>query len=105
VAALHYPDVHGNGRGWEGAGGGAVLALLAFFGIPARRRSWRSMLGMLLLMAGLGSLAGCGGGGGPTTTTITDPGTTAGSYVFTVTGVGNPSVSPAVSETFTVVVN
>jgi hypothetical protein len=93
-----------NGR-WIGAGSGALLSLLVFFGIPARRRSWRSMLGMLLLMAGLGSLAGCGGGGGPTTTTITDPGTTAGSYVFTVTGVGNPSVSPAVSETFTVVVN
>jgi subtilase family serine protease len=94
-----------NRGGWIGAGSGALLSLLLFFGIPARRRSWRSMLGMLVLMAALGSLAGCGGGGGPQTMTITDPGTTAGSYVFTVTGVGNPSVSPPVSETFTVVVN
>jgi hypothetical protein len=88
-----------------GAGGGAVLAFLVFLGIPARRRSWRSMLGAMLLMAVLGSLAACGGGGGPSTTTTIDPGTSAGSYVFTVTGVGTPAVSPAVTETFTVVVN
>ena len=93
------------GSGWMGAGGGAVLAFLVFLGIPARRRSWRAMLGMLVLMAALGSLAACGGGGGSQTTTVTDPGTSAGSYVFTVTGVGTPAVSPAVTETFTVVVN
>jgi subtilase family serine protease len=92
-------------NGWMGAGGGAVLAFLVFLGIPARRRSWRSMLGAMLLMAVLGSLAACGGGGGPSTTTTIDPGTSAGSYVFTVTGVGTPAVSPAVTETFTVVVN
>jgi hypothetical protein len=95
-----------NRGGWIGAGSGALLSLLVFMGIPAQRRTWRSMLGTLVLMAALGSLAGCGGGSsGPQTTTETDPGTSAGSYVFTVTGVGTPAVSPAVSETFTVVVN
>jgi hypothetical protein len=95
-----------NRGGWIGAGSGALLSLLLFFGIPARRRSWRSMLGTLVLMVALGSLAGCGGGSsGPQTTTETDPGTSAGSYVFTVTGVGTPAVSPTVTETFTVVVN
>ncbi len=94
------------GSGWMGAGSGAVLALLVFLGIPARRRSWRAMLGAMLLMAVFGSMVACGGGGGGGgTTTITDPGTSAGSYVFTVTGVGNPAVSPPVTETFTVVVN
>ena len=38
---LVYPRL-GNGKGWLGAGTGALLALLVFFGIPARRRSWRS---------------------------------------------------------------
>jgi hypothetical protein len=95
-----------NRSGWIGAGSGALLSLLVFLGIPARRRSWRSMLGALVLMAVLGSLAGCGGdSNSPQTTTVTDPGTSAGSYVFTVTGVGTPAVSPAVTETFTVVVN
>jgi hypothetical protein len=95
-----------NRGGWIGAGSGALLSLLLFLGIPARRRSWRSMLGTLVLMAALGSLAGCGGGSsGPQTTTETDPGTSAGTYVFTVTGVGTPAVSPTVTETFTVVVN
>jgi hypothetical protein len=105
VAALTYPNVHGNGKGWLGTGGGVVLALLAFFGIPARRRSWRQMLGLLALVAVLGGLSSCGGGGGSGTTTTPDPGTSAGTYTFTVTGVGNPSVSPTVSTTFTVTVN
>jgi hypothetical protein len=91
------------GNGLFGAGGGALLALLAFFGIPARRRSWRAMLGMVALLVTLGSLAACGGGSGTTTTTI--PGTTAGTYTFTVTANGNPAIAPTPTTTFTVTVN
>jgi subtilase family serine protease len=101
-AALAYPRLPG--RGWSGAGGGAVLAFLLFLGIPARRRSWRSMLIVLIMMAALGSLAACGGGGsmggGSTGTSGTSPGT----YTFTVTGTGNPTVTPAPTTTFTVTV-
>ncbi len=90
--------------GW--AGGGAVLAFVIFLGIPARRRSWRAMLGVLALMLTLGSLAACGGGGGGGGGGgNSNPGTTAGSYVFTVTGTGNPAVNPATTTTFTVTVN
>lgn len=81
-----------------------MLALLVFFGIPARRRSWRAMLGALLLIAALGGLSACGdfwqAPGGNTA-----DGTTTGNYVFTVTGTGSPTVSPAVTTTFTVTVN
>jgi subtilase family serine protease len=105
VAGLVHPNVPGRGRGWAGAGGGAVLAFLLFLGIPARRRSWRSMLGVLVVMVALGSLSGCGGGGGGGSTTPPNPGTTAGVYTFTVTGTGSPSVSPIPSATFTVTVN
>ncbi len=101
---LTWPKMGGKGGAWTGAGGGAVLALLVFFGIPARRRSWRAMLGMLVAMAALGSLGACGGGGGGGPK-ITDPGTAAGTYTFTVTGTGTPAVSPAPTTTFTVVVN
>lgn len=104
IAALVLPKTNGHGRGWAGAGGGAILAFLVFLGIPARRRSWRSMLGMMVLMVALGSLAGCGGGGSGGGSTG-DPGTAAGTYTFTVTGVGNPTVSPAPTITFTVTVN
>jgi hypothetical protein len=102
TAALAYPKLPG--RGWAGAGGGAVLAFLLFLGIPARRRSWRSMLVVLIMMAALGSLAACGGGsstGGGSTGTS---GTSAGTYTFTVTGTGNPTVTPAPTTTFTVTV-
>ncbi len=50
------------------AGGSAALACFLFFGIPARRRAWRSMLGMLLFVV-LTANIGCGGGG----TTPTQP--------------------------------
>jgi subtilase family serine protease len=88
---------------------GAVLALLVFLGIPARPRSWRSMLGVIALLLGLGGLAACGsggtgggsGGGGGTS----NPGTASGTYTFTVTGTGNPAVTPAPTTTFSVTVN
>jgi subtilase family serine protease len=67
------------------AGGGVVVAALLFFGIPARRRSWRALFAILLFagIAGIGigcGSGGSGGGGGGGNT-----GTTTGSYVATVT--------------------
>jgi hypothetical protein len=92
----------GKGHGW--AGGGAVLAFLVFLGIPARRRSWQSMLGVLVAMVALGSIAGCVNARTDTAGPA-NSGTTAGSYTFTVTAIGNPSVTPAPTTTFTVIVN
>lgn len=100
-ASLQKPNI----GGWAEAGGGVVLALLVFFGIPARRREWRAFAGMLVLLFTLGSLVACGGGGGGGTTPTKDPGTTSGSYTFTVTGTGTPAVTPAATTTFTVTVN
>jgi hypothetical protein len=107
TAALSTPKLPG--RGYFGASGGTLLALLIFFGIPARRRSWRSMLGMLMLLAALGGMTACGsggstggGGGGGSTGT---PGTTVGLYIFTVTGTGNPAVATSPTTTFSVTVN
>jgi Pro-kumamolisin, activation domain/Bacterial Ig-like domain (group 3) len=88
--------------GWAEAGSGAVLALLVFFGIPARRRGWRAVLGALVLLATFGSLAACGGGG---SSGGGNSGTTSGAYTFTVTGTGNPAVAPTPTTTFTVTVN
>jgi hypothetical protein len=99
---LIYPGPRQKGRGWLGAGG-AVLALMVFLGTPARRRSWRSIVGAVVLMVVLGSMAGCGDfWQAPTGNTAA--GTTAGSYVFTVTGTGDPQIT-AVTTTFTVTVN
>jgi hypothetical protein len=102
TAQLARPEPHGTGREWMG--GGAVLALLFFFGIPARRRSWRSMLSAFLVMAALAGLAGCGDfWQAPAGNTA--GGTTAGAYTFTVTGTGAPAVSTAVTTTFAITVN
>jgi subtilase family serine protease len=83
---LVHPMRH-DGVPWYGAG--TALACLLIFGIPARRRSWRTMLGMLgILLIVTGGVLACGGGGGSGGgggggTSI--PGTTAGAYTVTVT--------------------
>jgi hypothetical protein len=67
-------------------GGGAILACIMLFGIPARRRRWRPALGMAaLLIVVAGSLLACGGGSKANCLVVT-PGTTPGSYTITVTG-------------------
>jgi hypothetical protein len=59
---------------------------LMLFGIPAHRRTWRTMLGMFILLAFLTcsviSCGGSGGGGGGKD----NPGTSAGTYTVTITG-------------------
>ena len=95
TADLVYPKL-GNRKGWLGAGSGAVLALLVLFGIPARRRSWRAMLSILVAMITLGALASCGGVGGGG-----NAGTTAGNYTVTVTGTSGATIA---SGTFTLTV-
>ncbi len=40
--------------------GGAALACLFLFGLPARRRSWQSLLGAVLLIAASVGISGCG---------------------------------------------
>jgi subtilase family serine protease len=102
TSALELPLAPGKGRGL--LDGGAVLALVILFGIPARRRSWRAMLGALVLMIALGSLAACGGGGGGGGGN-SDPGTASGAYTFTVTGTGTPAQTTGNTTTFTVTVN
>jgi trimeric autotransporter adhesin len=65
------------------AASSATLACVVFFGIPARRRRWRTMLGLVLFLVSVASgLSACGGGGMKGTS---NPGTTAGSYTVTVT--------------------
>ncbi|HET6169761.1 MAG TPA: hypothetical protein VFE01_06250, partial [Terracidiphilus sp.] len=70
------------------ARGGAVLACALLFGIPARRRTCQTVLGMVALLLALSaSVAACGGGGGGTSCpNVITAGTTAGIYTITVTG-------------------
>ena len=74
------------GKPWA-AGGSAILALLALFGIPARRRAWRRLVGLAALLVALGlGAAACGGGGGSITSSVA--GTTAGNYTVAIYGNG-----------------
>jgi hypothetical protein len=81
--------------------GGATLACILLFGIPARRCSWRTMLGILALLVvlsdgviacGGGGNAGGGGGGGGNS----NSGTTAGTYTITLTGTSGTTTATSI---------
>jgi hypothetical protein len=90
--------------------GAVSLCCLLLFGIPARRRRWRALLGCVLLAVALTAISACGGGGTQTTGSggggnpPPSNGTTPGAYTFTVTGTGDPAVTPAPTTTFTVTI-
>jgi FG-GAP-like repeat/Chitobiase/beta-hexosaminidase C-terminal domain len=90
------------GLPWRAAGG-AVLACILIVGIPARRRRWQALLGMVaLLVTFTGGVLACGGGGnaggGGGGKSIS--GTTPGVYTITVTGAsGSISTTGNVSLT------
>jgi hypothetical protein len=67
-------------------GGVAGLACVLLFGVPARRRSWQTVLGMLVLLLTLAAgFTACGSGGSSICNGGTG-GTTPGIYTITVTG-------------------
>jgi subtilase family serine protease len=81
--------------------GGAALACILLFGIPARRRRWRNLLGMVALLVALaGGALACGGGGGGVIPGVS--GTTPGNYTITVTGTSGSIVE---TNTVTLTVN
>jgi subtilase family serine protease len=70
--------------------GGAALACVLLFGIPARRRRWRAMLGMVALCVMLaGGLVGCVAPQGSACSASASGGTTVGTYTVTITGTSN----------------
>ena len=78
------------------ATGGAALACILLFGIPARRRRLSSMLGMFaLLMVLAGSAIACSGKASSVGGTTGTPGTTPGTYTVTLTGASGSMVQTA----------
>jgi hypothetical protein len=77
---------------------GASLAALLCFGLLPRRRWRRSMLLIALGVAATASFIGCGSSPSGSSAPPSNPGTTAGSYVVTVTATnGTAAVSTTVS--------
>lgn len=80
------------------AGSGAALAGLLLFVAPKRNRTWRPVLSLVLSFMALAGVMGCSSGSGPVPcVTVTKAGTSAGTYVVTVTG-----TSGAITKTGTV---
>jgi hypothetical protein len=99
-AALAYPKTNR----WSMAAGGAALACILFFGIPARRRGWKSMLGLLIFLSAMAGV-GCGGAStniGPNNPSV--PGTTPGVYTFSVTATDTKTATTTASTVITVTV-
>jgi hypothetical protein len=84
----------GSNAKWLGAGG-AVLACCLLFGIPARRRAWKSVLSAVLLLITIAGLSSC-----VTTPKLID----AGTYTFTVVGKDSKDGSNTATATVKVIV-
>ena len=102
--ALAYPETNRRTNRWDTVAGGAALACVLFFGIPARRRGWKSMLSLLVFLVAMAGV-GCGGGGGGGGGNSGTPGTTAGTYTFTVTATDSKTSTITATGTVTVTVN
>lgn len=88
------------------APGCAALACIFLFWAPKKRRQWRVMLGMVLLLVALASgVTACGGGGGAGSTgctTTSSAGTTPGTYTATISATSGAATAQG---TITIVVN
>jgi len=78
-AKLHIPF-----GAFSGYAGGSVLAFAIFLGVPRRRRRWSHLAGLLSFVV-FGAVLGCGSSGTTGTAKTGNPGTSAGTYVVTVT--------------------
>jgi hypothetical protein len=92
-----------SGIGPWGLGGGTVLAGLLMFGIASRRRHFISLLVILLMIVAGGSI-GCGGKFFTSSSSSSTPATTAGTYVFTVSGTDSANAKLVTSTTVTITV-
>jgi subtilase family serine protease len=93
-------DTRSSGSPWY-ASGGAALACLLLFGIPARRRAWQRYLGMVVLLVALVSgAAGCSSSF-TTNGTSAGSGTTPGIYLINVKGASGATTA-STSVTLTV---
>lgn len=89
------------------AGCGSILALVIFFGIPARRRDWHALLTLIAVLVLASAMIACGGGGGSRGGGggQSNPGTTPGSYSFTVKASDAATGQISASGLVTVTVN
>jgi trimeric autotransporter adhesin len=71
--------------------GSVAMSALLLFGIPARRRRWKTLLSVLLFASIAGAVIGCGGATNAAKTPA-KPGTTLGAYTVTVTGTSGATV-------------
>ena len=97
TGALFRPPNRPSGRGWPWAGMAISLACFVIFLTVPRQRRWSlvplAILIVVVAAAGISCTSGGGGGG----TGITNPGTTLGTYMLTVTATpagGSPSTTP-----------
>jgi hypothetical protein len=79
-------------------GGGLSLAMVMLFGVPVGRRSWRSLLGLFVVLTVC--LAGIGCGGSSSSSSSSSGSGGSASYFITVTGVsGSYSATTQVAVT------
>jgi pro-kumamolisin-like protein/Big-like domain-containing protein len=92
--------------GWSAGNTVAAAFVVLLLAMCAHRRQWKLATSFLILLAVIGGVAACGGGSGSGGGGggVTDPGTTAGSYTFTVKGAFTANGPSQAQNTVTVTI-
>ena len=90
---------------WSAVRGGTMLACVLIFGIPSGRRRSLAVLRILLCIAALGGMMGCGGGSNrtaPAASSNAAPGTTPDTYTVTFRAVDAKTGTLTAQDYFTI---
>ncbi|MHB8652702.1 MAG: Ig-like domain repeat protein [Terriglobia bacterium] len=85
TTAPHAATVFFHGPGWFVGGCAAIIICLLLLSIPAKRRQWKTALGLASVVILAAGIIACGGGSSSSPPPTTDPGTPVGTYIVTVT--------------------
>jgi Bacterial Ig-like domain (group 3) len=97
IASSHSPGM--------GRIGAITLCTLGLWLVPVRRRNWRALAVVLILLASLTAVSGCGGKGSSSTSPAPTP-TTLGSYTVTISATTpTAGITPPAPMTITLTIN
>ncbi|HEY6375975.1 MAG TPA: Ig-like domain-containing protein, partial [Edaphobacter sp.] len=103
INSVARPTASSRLQSWDRPGAITLCALVLWL-VPVRRRSWRALMGVMVLLVGLTAMSGCGGKG--SSTPSAPVATTPGSYTMTIAATTTAAaITPPAPVTIALTIN